>query len=225
MNATWIEGEHLTEKDMGLLIDKDEKIMYVWEGKYVSPQTSMKAKEILSRKKAEYPFYKVRSAKKEKNEELNQILVNIVSKSYEKDKKTQKKDSKNLIFQKGLTSFILILSIIVFFRLFFKIDLRNLNFSLELQTYFLSELEYSRFIQYNLILNIISLICLISLIYLYVLNKSIINIVVIAIVIFLLSYNIFWTWYLQSSIILFGIDCLLLIPTLFLPSKKQKTNI
>ena len=52
MNATWIEAENLTEKDMGLLIDKDEKIMYVLEGKYVTSKTSVEVKKVLSRKKA-----------------------------------------------------------------------------------------------------------------------------------------------------------------------------
>jgi len=52
MNATWIEAENLTENDMGLLIDKDEKIMYVWEGKYFTSKTSVEVKKVLSRKKA-----------------------------------------------------------------------------------------------------------------------------------------------------------------------------
>jgi len=225
MNAAWIESEHLTEKDMGLLIDKDEKIMYVWEGKYVTSKTSMEAKEVISRKKAEYPFYKVRSVRKENPEHIKEILNTLINKTEEEELNEYKKNSKIDIFQKVLALFTFLLLLFVVIRLSITLNFNDFNISSQFNYLFQSDSNYSRFMQNNLILSILSLLILTSLQFLYFLTKSVVNIIFTSISMILLLYHMIWTWNFQGSIIILGIVCLILIPTLFLPSKKTKTNI
>jgi len=225
MNATWIEADNLTVKDIGLLIDKDEKIMYVWEGKYVSLITSMAAKEVLSRKKAEYPLYKVRSVKKEMPEHINDILSTIITKSEEDDLIEYKNSSKVDLFQRILALFTFLVLLFIVIRLIATLNFNEFSISAQFNILFPSDLNYSRFMQNNLILSIFSLILLTSLQVLYFLTKSVVNIIFTNISIILLIYHLIWTWNFQGSIIILGIVCLTMIPTLFLPSKKPKTNI
>ncbi len=117
VNAIWIEAERLTEKDMGLLIDNDEKVMYVWEGKYISIKTSMKAKEALSRKKAEYPFYKVHLIKKDSPEHIKNLLFSIINKSQKDELAEYNKNSKIELLQKILALFIFLLLLFAVIRL------------------------------------------------------------------------------------------------------------
>ena len=225
MNATWIEAENLTVKDIGLLIDKDEKIMYVWEGKYVSLKTSMAAKEVLSRKKAKYPLYKVRSVKKEMPEHINDILSTIITKSEEEDLIKYKESSKIDLFQRILALFTFLMLLFVVIRLIATLNFDEFNISTQFNILFPSDLNYSRFMQNNLILSILSLILLTSLQVLYFLTKSVVNIIFTNISIILLIYNLIWTWNFQGSVVILGIAGLIMIPTLFLPSKKTKPNI
>ena len=225
MNATWIEADNLTVKDMGLLIDKDEKIMYVWEGKYVSLKTSIAAKEVLSSKRAEYPLYKVRSVKKEMPEHISDILNTIIIKSEEEDLNEYKKNSKIDLFQRILALFTFLVVLFVVIRLIVTINFDEFSTSAQFDILFPSDLNYSRFMQNNLILSLLSLILLTSLQVLYFLTKSVVNIIFTNISIILLLYHLIWTWNFQGSIIILGIACLTLIPTLFLPLKKPKTNI
>ena len=225
VNATWIETEYLTEKDMGLLIDKDEKIMYVWEGKYVTPKTSMYAKEALSRKKAEYPFYKVISIRKESPEHIKDILQTIINKSDEEELAKYKKNSKIDLFQKILALFTFLLLLFTVIRLSIILNFNDFSISAQFNVLFPFVSNYSRFMQNNLILSILSLILLISLEILYFLTKSVLNIIFTNISIILLLYLIIWKWNFQGSIIILGVASLFLIPTLFLTSKKTKTNI
>ena len=225
MNAAWIESEQLTEKDMGLLIDKDLKIMYVWEGKYVTSKTSMEAKEVISRKKADYPFYKVRSVRKENPEHIKEILNTLINKTEEEELNEYKKNSKIVLFQKVLALFTFLLLLFVVIRLSITLNFNDFNISSQFNNLFQVDSIYSRFMQNNLILSILSLIILISLQFLYFLTKSLVNIIFTSISMILLVYHMIWTWNFQGSIIILGIICLLLIPTLFLSSKKPKTNI
>jgi hypothetical protein len=225
MNATWIEADNLTVKDMGLLIDKDEKIMYVWEGKYVSLKTSTAAKEVLSRKRAEYPLYKVRSVKKEMPEHISDILNTIIIKSEEEDLNEYKKNSKIDLFQKILSLFTFLVLLFVVIRLIVSLNFNEFSISAQFDILFPSDLNYSRFMQNNLILSILSLILLTSLQVLYFLTKSVVNIIFTNISIILLIYHLIWTWNFQGSIVILGIASLIMIPTLFLPSKKPKTKI
>ncbi len=220
MNATWIEAEYLTEKDMGLLIDKDEKIMYVWDGKYVTSKTSMEAKEVLSRKKAEYPFYKVRSVRKEMPKHIKEILDTIISKSEEEELSKFIKRSKIDFFQKILALLTLLLLLFVVIRLSLALNFNEFNISAQIDNLFSSDSIYSRFMQNNLILSILSLVLLVSLQFLYFLTKSVVNIIFTSTSIILLIYHIIWTWNFQGSIIILGIASLIIIPTLFLHSKK-----
>ncbi len=225
MNTAWIESENLTEKDMGLLIDKDEKIMYVWEGKYVTSITSMDAKEVISRKKAEYPFYKVRSVRKETPEHIKEILNTLINKIEEEELNEYKKKSKIDIFQKILALFTFLLLLFVVIRLSITLNFIDFNISSQFNSLFQVDSNYSRFMQNNLILSILSLLILTSLQFLYFLTKTLVNIIFTSISMILLVYHMIWTWNFQGSIIILIIICLLLIPTLFLPSKKPKTNI
>ncbi len=225
MNATWIESENLTEKDMGLLIDKDEKIMYVWEGKYVKSKTSMKAKEVISRKKAEYPFYKVGSVRKETPEHIKEILYSLISKTEEEELNIFKKNSKIELFQKVLALFSFLLLLFIMIRLTIKLDYNDFSISEQFNNLFLSDSNYSRFMQNNLILSILSLILIISLQVLYFLTKSVMNIIFTSISIILLIYHLIWTWNFQGSVLILGIVSLIMILTIFLPIKKPKTNI
>ena len=225
MNAAWIEAENLTEKDMGLLIDKDEKIMYVWEGKYITYKTSMEAKEVLSRKKAEYPFYKVRSIRKESPEHIKDILNTILNKSEEDELAEYKKNSKIDLFQKVLALFTFLLLLFALIRLSITLNFNEFSISAQFNDLFLLDSDYSQFMQNNLILSILSLILLTSLEILYFLTKSVLNIIFTNISIILLLYHIIWKWNFQGSIIILGVASLILIPTLFLTSKNTKTNI
>ena len=220
MNATWIEAEHLTEKDMGLLIDKDEKIMYVWDGKYVTSKTSMEAKEVLSRKKTEYPFYKVRSVRKKMPKHIKEILDTIISKSEEEELSKFIKSSKIDLFQKILALLTLLLLLFVVIRVSLALNFSEFSISAQIDTLFTSDSIYSRFMQNNLILSILSLVLLVSLQFLYFLTKSVVNIIFTSASIILLIYHIIWTWNFQGSIIILGIASLIIIPTLFLHSKK-----
>ncbi|QEE15999.1 hypothetical protein DSAG12_01827 [Promethearchaeum syntrophicum] len=225
VNAIWIEAENLTEKDMGLLIDKDEKIMYVWEGKYISPKISMMAKEALSRKKAEYPFYKVHLIKNESPDHIKEMLTSIINKSEKEELAEYNKIAKLDLLQKILALFIFLLLLFAVIRLSITLNFNEFSISAQLNELFLFDSDYSRFMQINLILNIISLILLISLEILYLLSKSVLNIICTNMSIILLIYHIIWKWNFQGSIIILGMASLILIPTLFLNSKKKITNI
>ena len=225
VNATWIEAENLTEKDMGLLIDNDEKIMYVWEGKYITAKTSMEAKEVLSRKKAEYPFYKVISIRKESPEHIKDILNTIINKSEVEELVEYKKSSKIDSLQKILALFTFLLLLFAVIRLTIILDFNEFSISAQFDDLFPLDSNYSLFIQNSLILSILSLVLLTSLEILYFLTKSVLNIIFTNISIILLLYHIIWKRNFQGSIIILGIASLILIPTLFLTSKKKKTNI
>ena len=225
MNAIWIEAENLTEKDIGLLIDNDEKIMNVWEGKYITAKTSMMAKEALSTKKAEYPFYKVHLIRKESPDHIKDILISIINKSEKEELAKYNNDSKIDLMQKILALFIFLLLLFAVIRLSITLNFNEFGISAQYNDLFLLDSDYSRFMQNNLILSIISLILLISLEFLYFLSKSALNIIFTNISIILLIYQIIWNWNFQGSIIILGIASLILIPTLFLNSKKNKTNI
>ncbi len=62
-NEKWISAESLTEKDIALLINKDNKTIYVWDGTNSNPRTQIVAKEALGEFKIEFPDYKFRLLK------------------------------------------------------------------------------------------------------------------------------------------------------------------
>lgn len=56
----WTEAHHLTQKDVALLVDKSNKLIYIYEGLYATPQKQIDAKAMLGSIKIQYPEYKFR---------------------------------------------------------------------------------------------------------------------------------------------------------------------
>lgn len=225
LKGTWITAKNFTEMDVGLLIDKNNKTMYLWEGNQVEPNALKEAKQLLGFKKAKYPNYKVRSARNEVPEQIKEIINNFIVKIEEDSGEYLQKISKIVKIQKILTLITILFLSIVVAQLVLNINFNEFNILGDIDDLFSSYADYSQFMLLNLIFCLISILLITALDYLFSLTKSSVKLLIGFVSIIILFCNVIWSWSFQGSIIIIGIVDLLLVISLFLPPKllKKKT--
>jgi hypothetical protein len=251
-NDKWVETKKLTEKDIALIIDDTNKMIYIREGQLSTPRNQIRAKLFLGKKKLQYPKFKFRMIEEEMPSSIESFLKIALQ---DTDEIREQIEKDNEIFEKimrGTSLIISILIIIVIGRFLGQIDNQLLEKSENWREFFPSALEFSEFIQINTILVLISSFLIIGIIVVSIILKqsnrirfSVVSLVLIYMLLFLYlnvqSYkmiqiggsnsfmvveSIYFNFLINSSILL-ALSLIFLMISIFFPigfSVKNETQ-
>ena len=81
----WIEAEQLHQKNIAVVVNQKENLIYFWQGKKANPRSLELAKKNLLEKKTQYGHYKYRQNIKEFPQQIqNEITKRIEKRNSEK---------------------------------------------------------------------------------------------------------------------------------------------
>jgi hypothetical protein len=85
----WVETKRLTQRDVALIVDTDDKVLYIWEGDFSTSQVQSQARALLGKIKAQYINYKFRMYSSSIPQELGETLNEALQDSEEIKKKRE----------------------------------------------------------------------------------------------------------------------------------------